>query len=1640
MAEVKNTFIQSKMNQDLDGRILPNGQYRFGNNISISRSDAADVGALENVLGTNFITSFDLDDCAFDIIGAFVDVDKDTIFVFITDYTDNSTTTLDNNISGMNAASGLSQQHNCYIGYYNAVNSTGGLLVGGDFLNFAKNYPITGINVVEDLLFWTDNRNQPRKINITTASQNPFVLGGSPGYYTTEDHISVAKYYPFETISLLKNKGFLEGYWNSTMSNKSENLLPVYCIAEVNADATTSFTIELVGIYNNLEPGVIAHGVNIVGEPEITLVQPNVPVGMTTITLSVDQTVEETDLIHFSFRNPDYDGAWPGDKAFLSDKFVRFSYRYKFDDGEYSLMAPFTQAAFVPKQDGYFLNTDTPTSTPPVISDEIPVSWPKQEVSTTLLGDEGRAYDSTIVEFFENKIQDIQLQIPCAWIDNDRITYDTLGDSLKVVEIDIIYKDSDSNTAYILDTIEESEFGDITTDFYEYDYQSREPWKTLPERELLRVYDKVPLRALAQEVSGNRVIYGNYIDKHTSPDDLPYVCQIDDKPTIPFPSFATRDDYVRKEYQNHTVKQNRTYQVGIVLSDRYGRQSDVILSSIYSESLGGYGSTIYHPYRDPQNEIINNNPNADTWPGDMINIIWHDTIPKTINKEGYPGLYERNNGTLINVVGATTSGWSCLVPCAPGTICDYPDLTITGIYGATAQIQIQADGNTGELIWDTMVVLSSSNDWQENEPIANIVNTSFASPGCTFSGTVTSGFAKTLRNQNTLGWYSYKIVVKQTEQDYYNVFLPGILQGWPHNLLVDPSGNSNRALNNSGYYYPKGDENKTAFTVLIGDNINKVPRDMESPGPTQNLFGSDVKLFGRVENVKVNLSGSNWSSYNRQFDPGIIPDTVPVEGNLFELKLGLNTQVGAANYASKPFSYSNTASLTVPIHFYNGQTNPLVAKLSTRQKIGWPMYDSTFSDLGMVPYLAIYETAPVVSELDIYWETSSSGLISDLNYNIINVDNTIPVDITEPSIDIIESQGPNTDCSGTFSAVAADGTTLENPINQTTVSLAAVYTDLDPNTDVKQKFQFIQPGLNNEYQLKTAYDPDGYFLAWANNERRTFNFIFQVDRPAIGTQQALSFTVPRKAVIQNATPIQGTTYTYPAGPGMNTRDSFWNCSFPLANTFNPSDPFAGGIAYAPSVISWSSTTNIAEDCGCNGSGGWGTNGTGFPFYQPANEWLGNQSLCDIYDHSISDTNYLSQFTYTCLCGDTNCNGSNWGNIEIGPCCNRNYGTYTDPSNGLKSHNKPGAPGLTPEWDGTLKCSNGAFGSPGTIFPRNPDHGQEIVYSIARVYQVSAFFDAPVFDDENPVWITGDGSQGGGSSPCLENEHLLDLYRKNKGEIVFGPLAMTTRMAPKILNANDSGSYFPEYTFDGYLNPEPPTGPVYFDFEYSATGTTDPQSFNGPGQGEAIVGERYMTPTTGRLHYWQDLADAAAVHPTMRNIVLNSDFQSYPKWGFWYVSKVEVQSGGSATYKVEMKQATKDWAGWMPDPSLGLGGNAPFDNPGLSSPNFAAWTIPTPVPAYANQVGAVVAKELSTWPYPADQPVPPGRYVVTVRATDRSPITTPSPSSPFFQPPSGDGLYWEWDIPVVLPCPTVADNGTNVIIPSTPQGASNVPWD
>ena len=1561
MAEVKNTFIQSKMNQDLDGRILPNGQYRYGKNIQISRSEGEDVGALENVLGTELLTTFGLTNTAYEIIGHIVDVSSDLVYVFITDYSDSSNNNLANNITGQNNAFNYDNK-NCFIGVYNDRTNVSKLLVGGDFLNFSKTHPITGANLVEDLLFWTDNRNQPRKININTANGTPFVLGGAAGYYTNEDHISVAKYYPFECISLLKA---VEGsaQFDSSMTNKTESLLPSYCIGEVVS--TPAMQIEIRGEYNNIELGSTIIGVNvgnnILSGDRPTVSGSTIGGGNTTLDVTESQTtLAPGDLVYFHLDNPEYDPAWPGDETFLSDKFVRFSYRFEFDDGEYSLMAPFTQACFVPKQDGYFVggdveNIEPPDNTSPAIVPAPEINWP---VSSTLIGDEGSAYASSIVEFFENKVQDIGLYIPAPYKNSTQSTFDTIQDEFKIKNIEIIYKESNNNNACVLDTIAADSgtnpFNLETSSFYSYDYQSRKPWKTLPEREITRVYDKVPIRALAQESSGNRIIYGNYVDKHTSPNSLTYVVGIDPKPSLPtgpsdFPKYGNREYYVRKEYQNHTVKQNRTYQVGVVLSDRYGRQSDVILSDIFNTVIQGRGSTIYHPYRTTQNTLIDI---VDTWPGDMINMIWHQIIPED-SSNGYPGTYRNNDGTFIGFApGGTSANWSSGLPA--GDTCEFPDVDIVGMSGSTATIGFFVDSN-GEIIYDTVVVSSSSTDWQEGELIATMTPTGF--PFCynPIPGHTQSLRAETLIDQNTLGWYSWKVVVKQTEQDYYNCYLPGVLAGYPKDIRENTPVSS---PNTASIIFAKGDESRIGHIVLLNDNINKIPRDLSEVGPEQKTFGSSVKLFGRVENFKTPV---DYYTYNRQFNPETFPDTVVNIGTITDLNLGKKDQAGSFNTATAPLSYPSSTSLLIPINFYNGKANPLVAEISTKREIGWSANDTGVAgsiDLGMIPYLAIYETEPVVSDLDIYWETSTGGLIADLNHNIKTLDNTVPCGITDPSIDWTEGDAPGDIISAKFKAVSCTGVELDSPAQETEVTLVSVMNDL--GHEKVHEFIMLKAGpspLFNEYQIQIGTNPyEGYFLAWNDESRRTWTFTFQVDRPATLLTQAYSAQFTRTVQVQNDTPNQ--IGMFDTGGGNNARTDLKLETYPevgyLGSLWSTGPtPGVGGcggtLNNPPSSIVGDWQLDLPLYAGQLTNPYWETFGLNF---NPSSLFTGDNTG---YGANNDGTQYYAPTFNTTVCQNRSWVGHT---IDISRFLDRKITMVNAPGN------------IGTAWTGEFKAFNGAYGSiPGYVAPSNPNKGSELVYSIARAYQVSAFF--PIQTD-----FVSQYAQYSIGEAVFANESM--------GGSPLGPVPSLLPLLPGI-NANWKG------WISGTINP---TGPIYRDFAQG--NILDPADINTGG--EATVGQLYNIPETTHIHYWEGLADCAPTYPTMLQLQTPgpgvSEMPNSPsKAGFWYVNAVDAT--GSVAFGLDLK--------------LGLAQACGIDN--YHVPNFVIKQS-SPPNAYDPQEAY-----LYTDPF---VPMPPGRYVVTVRATDRS-----------ISGPSGDGLYFEWDVPIIINGPFIEHTGSFWVKCTTP---------
>jgi hypothetical protein len=890
--EIKNTFLKSKMNKDLDDRILPNGEYRDARNISVGRSEDSDVGALENVIGNDLVTGTDLGE-GLTVIGVEPNNSTDEIFVFLTDYTDPST------LNPTNAPVG--SKHYIYV--YNNSSGEYTKLVQGIFLNFSTTNRILGINLLENLLFWTDNRNQPRKINVNLATSSTASEGSTlQDYYTQEHQISVAKYSPYQAISL---------YNRVDVTNITTAASYITVLGDRVAELTPYIGALVVSPENLIS-----------GNDYIKVTSVALQGSDTRVSISPSFSVAAIDDTYFSFiqstmTNKNDDDEWPGDPDYLEDRFVRFSYRFKFDDNEYSIMAPFTQIAYIPKQNGYFIN-----------------------------GDEDSAYRSTIVDFMENLVQNIGLVIPLPTSAN-RITSE-----YKISELEILFRESDSVAVKVLESVTAGEISgaSATNNYYAYDYQSRKPYRTLPEAQTVRVYDKVPVRAFSQESSGNRIIYGNYRDQHTPPANLNYNCRISPKSVS-----GTFNNFV--EYPNHTVKRNRNYQAGFILADKFGRQSPVILSSVdagVSVNTQFYsGSTIYSPY-----DLNPEDTNVRDWMGDAISLIINSPITSRIDSvAGTPGLYaiEQQNlstGEGFAITGATTITETTYQFRLDAT---YPD-----------NINIPAIGDFMRGYYEDFVKVTNVFGPIGVQQYYTVTTTARVNDSYLRGEDLPVGQAdlKFAYSINDLGWYSYKIVVKQTEQEYYNVYLPGILNGYP--------GQSSDGEENGPF--PNNETNLTAHAVLFNDNINKVPRDLLEVGDQDKQFRSSVTLYGRVTNTMV----GNADAYNQQYYPRLnytgknaVDHMATTIATASDLDMAYSQLSG--NAGSKPRNGN--------LVFYQIDSNPLIARISTTEKsIGVENTTvGTVSPYNMLPYLAVYETAPVESLLDIYWETTSEGLIVDLN-------------------------------------------------------------------------------------------------------------------------------------------------------------------------------------------------------------------------------------------------------------------------------------------------------------------------------------------------------------------------------------------------------------------------------------------------------------------------------------------------------------------------------------------------------------------------------------------------------------------------------------------------------------------------------------
>ena len=520
MPEIKHVFNQGKMNKDLDERIVENGQYRDAMNIQVSTSEASDIGAVQNILGnTNVFTNNQI--APGSVCIAAIASEKDNCFYWLVHHA----------------------TKNLILRFKNGQVT----FVFVDVLGVLQftNKPITGINVIDEFLFWTDNLYEPKKINIKNCIDGT----DQTGSYHTKLVV------PKRNITL-SNCIEIKTEHITVIKKSPKTKLKIDAKFDKNITATTAFDFSSISVgdieeiyFNDFPQFISGYKVG-----DIVIIKTDS--GEIAARIKITEVLMLSDG-HYKFellsKNTDLTGSlllYNTELEDISDlfdrKFIRFGYRYKYNDGEYSSFSPFTDVVFKPDLFEYSA-TD--------------------------------AYNKAM----ENNLISLKLR--------NFITQQTPND---VVQVDILYKESNSPVVYIVDKLKYTDprnltIGNVNKNYIEanlYEITSDLIFAVVPENQLLRTYDNVPRKAQAQELTGNRIVYGNYLqnyDLSTKPildagyttrfnDNITYINDyFQDQTELPTPR-QRNVDYL---YGQKSLKSLRNYQLGISYLDEYNRETPI---------------------------------------------------------------------------------------------------------------------------------------------------------------------------------------------------------------------------------------------------------------------------------------------------------------------------------------------------------------------------------------------------------------------------------------------------------------------------------------------------------------------------------------------------------------------------------------------------------------------------------------------------------------------------------------------------------------------------------------------------------------------------------------------------------------------------------------------------------------------------------------------------------------------------------------------------------------------------------------------------------------------------------------------------------------------------------------------------------
>ena len=353
-----------------------------------------------------------------------------------------------------------------------------------NILKFSSEYLITGANVLEGLLLFTDNQTEPKKIKISDFKSGSSTFDYHTQYNNvdfTEKDITVIKLSPLSAPKLelffsersLSSNGLEDGgvvsVFNSFKDSSYGDIVRLTFTPHANFIKDDIIKLTHEGISTESNSSSTSSVNTTLQKYELTLKIKKLINSKLINSQSIDRETFQADCIiqnipknisDDKLESVSWNAVLQEKKPIFEEKFMRFAYRWKYDDNQYSTFSPFSKIAFIP--DTFEYNSLD-------------------------------AYNSGM----SNNLRLLVIK-----------NLDAKPNNVK--SVDILMKESNNNIIYVLDTIKNN-------DTY-YNVLSENIRSVVESNQILRPYDNVPKKAKAQEISSNRLIYANYVQGYNMVD------------------------------------------------------------------------------------------------------------------------------------------------------------------------------------------------------------------------------------------------------------------------------------------------------------------------------------------------------------------------------------------------------------------------------------------------------------------------------------------------------------------------------------------------------------------------------------------------------------------------------------------------------------------------------------------------------------------------------------------------------------------------------------------------------------------------------------------------------------------------------------------------------------------------------------------------------------------------------------------------------------------------------------------------------------------------------------------------------------------------------------------------------------------